>query len=114
MATRLSSEAKAWRAISEREWQNQVHRLAASLGWKYYHAPDNKPINGRIQKVVAGFPDLVMVKGSRLIFAELKKEIGQLSDAQKEWIAALEATGVEVYVWRPSQMREVQQILSAK
>lgn len=114
MAARLTNQDKAWRAISEREWQNQVHRLASSLGWKYYHAPDNKPINGRIQKVVAGFPDLVLVKDSRLIFAELKRELGQVSDSQKEWLAALEATGVEVYVWRPSQMREVQQILSKK
>lgn len=114
MAARLTSEDKAWRAISEREWQNQVHRLAASLGWKYYHAPDNKPINGRIQKIVAGFPDLVLVKGNRLMFAELKKEIGVLSAAQEEWIAALRATGVEVYVWRPSQVREVQRILAQK
>lgn len=114
MASRLSASDKAWRAIPEREWQNQVHRLAQSLGWKYYHAPDNRPINGRIQKVVAGFPDLVMVKGNRLIFAELKRELGVVAEAQTLWLAALEATGAECYVWRPSQMREVQEILSKK
>ena len=114
MAHRLSSADKAWRAISERDWQNQVHRLAHDLGWKYYHAPDNRPVHGRIQKVVAGFPDCVLVKGNRLIFAELKKELGIVSEAQESWLAALAATGVECYVWRPSQMREVQQILAQK
>lgn len=112
MAARLSASDKALRAITERDWQNQVHRLAFSLGWKYYHAPDNRPVNGRIQKVVAGFPDLVLVKGERLIFAELKREQGIVAEAQTEWLAALAATGAECYVWRPSQMREVQEILA--
>jgi len=112
MAARLSPSDKALRAITERDWQNQVHRLAFSLGWKYYHAPDNRPVNGRIQKVVAGFPDLVMVKGERLIFAELKRELGIVAEAQTEWLAALEAAGAECYVWRPSQMREVLETLS--
>jgi len=88
--------------------------LAFSRGWKYYHAPDNKPINGRIQKVIPGFPDLVLVKENRLIFAELKKEVGRTTPEQDSWLAALKATGVEVYVWRPSQLPEVVQILDKK
>lgn len=114
MATRLSAAQKALREISEREWQNQVHRLALAKGWKYYHAPDNKPVNGRIQKVVAGFPDCVLVKGKRLIFAELKRENGKVSSEQTDWLVALAATGAECYVWRPSQAREVLEILSKK
>ena len=114
MAVRLTSQDKAWRAISEKDWQNQFGQMAMFLGWKYYHAPDNRPVHGRIQNVVAGFPDCVLVKGKRLIFAELKKETGVVSEAQQLWLDALTATGVEVYVWRPSQMREVQQILSDK
>jgi predicted type IV restriction endonuclease len=112
--TRLTAEQKAWRAITEREWQSQVQRIASSLGWKFYHAPDNKPINGRIQKVVAGFPDLVLVKGDRLVFAELKRELGIVADAQLEWLAALTATGAECYVWRPSDMRKVHDTLTKK
>ena len=114
MAARLSFAEKAFRSISERDWQNQVIRYAIDLGWKHYHAPDNRPVNGRIQKVVAGFPDLVLVKGERLIFAELKRELGTVSEAQTLWLAALEATGSECYIWRPSQMREVKEILSKK
>lgn len=111
---RLTAEEKALRAITEREWQSQVQRLASSLGWKFYHAPDNKPVNGRIQKVVAGFPDLVLVKAERLIFAELKREQGIVADAQMEWLEALKLTGAECYIWRPSNMREVRDTLSKK
>lgn len=112
--TRLTPAEKSLRAITEREWQSQVQRLASSLGWKFYHAPDNKPINGRIQKVVAGFPDLVLVKGDRLIFAELKRELGIVAEAQLEWLDALAATGAECYVWRPSDIRKVQDTLTKK
>jgi hypothetical protein len=114
MAHRLSLADKTLRAISEKDWQKQFEQLALFLGWKYYHAPDNRPVNGRIQNVVAGFPDCVLVKGNRLIFAELKKETGVVSEAQQLWLDALAATGVEVYVWRPSQMREIRQILEQK
>jgi hypothetical protein len=114
MATRLSLTEKAFRSITERDWQNQVIRYAVDLGWKHYHAPDNRPVNGRIQKVVAGFPDLVLVKGERLVFVELKRELGTVSEAQQIWLDALRATGVECYVWRPSQLREVKETLSQK
>ena len=114
MAKRLTPEDRALRSISERDWQGQVMRLAFSRGWKHYHAPDNKPINGRIQKVVAGFPDLVLVKNERLIFAELKKELGVVAEAQTEWLEALALTGAECYVWRPSQLRDVVAILEGK
>jgi hypothetical protein len=49
----------------------------------------------------AGFPDLVLVRGDRLIFSELKTDTGRVSDNQRQWIEALEATcKAEVYVWR--------------
>jgi hypothetical protein len=114
MPKRLTDAEKAWRLISERQWQNDVQRLSTTLGWKYYHAPDNKPINGRIQKVVAGFPDCVLVKGKRLIFAELKRETGIISKEQVLWMDALRETGAEVYIWRPSQIKEIMAILQAK
>jgi hypothetical protein len=114
MTQRLTPEQKAWRSISEREWQAQVIRLAFTRGWKYYHAPDNKPINGRIQKVVPGFPDLVLVKDGNLIFAELKKETGKTSPEQDAWLEALSLCGNKCYVWRPSQLREVVGVLEQK
>lgn len=60
-----------------------------------------------------GFPDLVLVspERKRVIFAELKTEQGKVSEHQQAWIEALRQAGAEVYVWRPSQIESIAQIL---
>lgn len=86
------------KALSEKQFRQQILDLAHLLGWKCYftwaslHSP-------------AGYPDLCMVRLSRIIFVELKSESGKVTEAQQEWLDALAATGkVEVYLWRPSMM----------
>jgi hypothetical protein len=98
---------------TERQWQAWVIHNAMYNKWSHYHAPDNKPdgLTGKVQMIVAGFPDLVLVKGNRLVFAELKREKGKVTEAQKVWLKRLEATGAECYIWRPSQWEEVLAIL---
>lgn len=59
-----------------------------------------------------GFPDLFMVRGPRMVIAELKSEAGRLRPDQREWLARLELTAAEVYVWRPRDVAEVQEVLS--
>ena len=113
MPTRLTEKDKLLRAIKEREWQKHVMELAATYGWLYYHAPDNKPVNGRIQNITAGFPDLVLVKAPRIVYAELKRETGKLSPMQEKWLYLLRACGQEAYVWRPSNLNEVIKILKS-
>jgi hypothetical protein len=100
---RLLGEVKP-AAVSEREFQAAVMKVAHQLGWKFYHTHDS--IGSQ-----AGFPDLVMVRGERLIFAELKTESGKLSKEQKAWIGSLVRTSAEVYEWRPSMMDEIIGIL---
>jgi len=108
MAKRLTEEDKYYREQSERQFQAFVIARAKNNGWKYYHPPDNRPVNGKVQQgIVKGFPDLTLVKGSRLVFAELKTETGRVAPEQKEWLSMLEAAGAEVYVWRPSMWKEV-------
>jgi hypothetical protein len=59
-----------------------------------------------------GFPDLVLARPPRVIFAELKTAKGKLGPEQENWLAALTACpGVEVYVWRPDQLDDIAQIL---
>jgi hypothetical protein len=91
-------------ALSEREFQAEVMDIANQLGWRFYHTHDS--IGSQ-----AGFPDLVMVRKKRLIFAELKTESGKLSIQQGQWLADLEKTAAEVYLWRPSQMDEIIKVL---
>ena len=91
--------------ITERAFAAQVLDLAKLLGWRCYHSwtSIHSP---------AGYPDLCMVRLSRILFAELKSEKGKLTPPQEEWLEALRATGkVEVYVWRPGDWDILVEIL---
>lgn len=107
MPKKLSPYEKQLRQVTERDWQSKVVRIAILNGWRYYHPPDNKPVNGRIQKVVSGFPDLTLVRDRKIIFVELKRETGKLSDEQVVWLDELRKCGIACYVWRPSDIDEV-------
>jgi hypothetical protein len=53
-----------------------------------------------------------MVKGSRVIFAELKREGGKVSEKQQEWLEALRESGkCEVYLWMPDDFEKIVKIL---
>ena len=91
--------------ITERQFERQVKELASIYHWKYYHTwtSIHSP---------KGFVDVVMVRGDRLIFAELKSEKGKLTPYQQEWVDTLRDTGAEVFVWRPSDFNHIVEILS--
>lgn len=117
MSARLTPQEQIWRSMTEAAWQRQVTEIASLNRWRWYHAPENRPVLGRngrtyVQNVRAGFPDLVLVRSERLAFAELKRETGVLTEGQPQWHEALRATGVEVYVWRPSDIKDVLRILA--
>lgn len=66
------------------------------------------------KSVGIGYPDLTLVhpETGRTIFAELKKEGAYPSPEQRRWLEALRKNpGVEVYVWKPSMMDEVREVL---
>jgi hypothetical protein len=47
-----------------------------------------------------------------LVFAELKSERGKLKPEQEAWLEALrQVPGVEVHVWRPSDMDAIAEVL---
>lgn len=80
-----------------------VMHMAKLSGWRRYHVRNSKA--GIVQGEV-GFPDLVLVRGSRVIFAELKREKGRTEPEQVAWLEALLLAGLEIYVWRPSDWLE--------
>lgn len=112
MPPRLTNREKALRTISEARFQRDVEELMTLFGWRHYHAPANKPVNGHIQNIRAGFPDLVACRGTRLIFAELKTQTGRLGPGQPQWAEDLAKTGAEVYLWRPGDMLDIHDILA--
>ena len=92
--------------LAEAEFQRQVIDLAHILGWRVAHFRPAMTAHGWRTPVQAdgkGFPDLVMVRRDRLIFAELKAEKRKLTPEQVEWFNALTAVA-EVYVWHPADI----------
>jgi hypothetical protein len=108
-------------ALSEAHFQRQVEQLAKYYGWRTYHTHDSR-------RSTPGFPDLVLVRGAELIFAELKTDKGRLRPEQRDWIADLQAVSTElcevlcaatgaagihsdlamdVYIWRPADFDEL-------
>jgi hypothetical protein len=62
----------------------------------------------------AGFPDLVLARDGRVIFAELKTERGKPSPAQDRWMLEIRGrydTSL-CYLWRPSDRPEIQRVLA--
>jgi hypothetical protein len=81
-------------SMSERALQDVVLQAAAVSRWLVYHTHDSR-------RSQPGFPDLVLAKGGRLLFRELKTQKGTLTKEQQRWIDALRAAGADAGVWRP-------------
>lgn len=128
---------------SEAAFQAAVVEYAGLNGWLCFHPPDNRPITtktGRryVQAIQAGFPDLTLVRGPRLVFAELKADKGRVAQAQQHWLDALGVVAeavrqavsapvghadtvgealdavpsMEVFVWRPNDWPQIEEVLS--
>ena len=100
------------RPVLEAEFQESVIQLAELCGWMVYHVSN---VRGKLRsKTGKGFPDLVMAKPGKLIFAELKSEAGKLTVSQKVWIGVLSTIPVvSVRVWRPADWSEIEKVLTA-
>ena len=104
--------------MTEAEHLEQVKAVALTCGWRLYHTFDSR-------RSAAGFPDLVLVRPPRVIFAELKSEKGRLDTRQrysprtgralpnqKDWKDAFESCpGVDYYLWRPSDWDSILGVL---
>ena len=91
---------------SEKHFMGRIRRRAEVFGWAVFHQLDS--VGTR-----AGFPDLVMVRPPRVVFAELKSEHGRLTPAQRLVLELLgRCPGVEAYTWRPSDEPAIWRVLS--
>jgi len=102
--------------MTEEQLLRNIVDAARKLGWAEYHTHDSRSSQ-------SGFPDLVLVRKAahngegrgRVIFAELKRQNGKLTDAQRWWLEALASVmavragarkSVEAHVWRPRDWLE--------
>jgi hypothetical protein len=107
---KLTEQEQVYRQVPESSVQKAVQDMLTSYGWKWFHAPDNKPSasTGRVQKIVPGFLDILALRGTRIVIIENKRETEQLREDQEEWMEAWRRTGkAETYVVRPSNMRHL-------
>ncbi len=84
---------------SEKEFQARVVKLAKERNWRTYHTFDSRRSD-------EGYPDLTMVRGTRLIFAELKVKGRKMTKEQIAWLGALMLVA-EACLWTPGMWPEI-------
>ncbi len=100
----------------EQSFQAVVVEVARLAGWRCAHFRAARTDRGWRTPVTAdgaGWPDLVLVRPPRIVFAELKSERGQVRSSQLEWLDVLRLLPhAEVYVWRPDDWDELVETLT--
>ncbi len=92
-------------AITEKGFQAQVEQLARLCGWTVFHP-------WLSIRSAHGFPDLTCCRPPRVLFVELKREGGKLSEQQRRWLELLgQCPAVESYCWRPSDWPSIERTL---
>jgi hypothetical protein len=90
---------------AESLFQARVIKIAEDAGWDRWH-------NTNPRKSAPGWPDLILVRGPRMVALELKTMTGRLSDAQQHWLEILARVEVvEARMCRPSDLAEIERIL---
>ena len=97
--------AKTAPKLTEAQFQQQYCALAQMLGWRIFrqrYALGADP----------GWPDVVALRGTRIVAAELKAQRGRVTDAQTDWIAAFNMLdGGEGHLWWPQDIDEITRVL---
>ncbi len=92
--------------MTESQLQTAIIDVAKLLGWRVMHQRPARRLDGSWRTAVEGhegFPDLVLLRPPRLIFAELKSKKGALTQDQAIWLNSFRACGpsIETHEWRP-------------
>ncbi len=98
--------------LLEEEFQRQVCQLAQIRNWSLiYHPLDSRGS-------APGYPDLTLARRARgnrparLVFAELKRQGGRLTVAQRDCLETLrQCPQPEVYLWTPKDWDEIESVL---
>lgn len=89
--------------MSEAQFTAAVIDFAQYKGWLVAHFRPARTTRGWRTPVQGdkGFPDLVLARDGRVIFAELKVGKNKMSVEQERWSTALP----EMYLWHPADLR---------
>jgi len=94
-------------AVTEKEFMDQVIRLARLRHWLCYHTHDSR-------RSQPGFPDLFLIRPAtgEILFCELKSGRGRLTPDQEAWLEALRECGLPIRIWSPKDWTEIEETLS--
>ncbi len=107
-ATVSEYERLQWQAMTEKQYMQQIADAAQKLGWRVYHT-------FLAVYSAQGFPDLVCVRGGRMLCLEVKRQKGKLTERQVDWLRELaKVPGVEALVVRPSDFDDLIDLLLGK
>ena len=122
LTTSEELDRKLAKAMTEAELQREVNKRLRANGWRFAHfrtAITSKGAYVTAMNGNKGFPDVIAIRGHRLLFAELKKQGKNLEPEQAEWRDALEGCQVavlrddgsglmgrlpEIYSWKPADL----------
>lgn len=94
----------------EAQFRQEIVDFATIHDWLVHYSPDSR----KGFSSIPGFPDLVMARGERVIFAELKVSPRKPTPEQWAWLNCLRHNpAIEVYVWYSSGMQKVKERLSS-
>jgi hypothetical protein len=90
---------------TEKAFQEWLRGLALAQGWTYYHTNDSR-------RSPSGFPDVLAVRGDRLVVAELKLPGKRPTAAQQQWLDALaRVSQVTTHLWSPEDLETIREVL---
>lgn len=91
--------------VTEAAFLAAVLGAAETFGWRAWHDYDAR-------RNRAGWPDVILLRGDRLIALELKSERGRVRPEQAEWLRALDQVpGVVARVARPRDWDTILELL---
>ena len=99
--------------LTEAEFQRQVTEVAVREGWDWMHIGriGKYTPNGAKGTLGTGWPDLVLVRGPRLIFAELKAQKAGITPQRQREVLSLLSQAAETHIWRPSDLPLILEVL---
>jgi VRR-NUC domain len=99
--------------VSERDFQKTVTDALTLFGWRWCHFRPARTQRGWRTAISGspGFPDIVAVRGDRILYVELKAANGKLRDEQQAWLSNLGAAGADCHCWRPSDWPFIERLI---
>jgi hypothetical protein len=99
--------------VTEKDFQKTVTDALTAFGWRWCHFRPARTQRGWRTALSGspGFPDLVAVRGDRIIYVELKAMNGELRDEQRAWLSNLGAAGADCHCWRPDDWPFIERLI---